>query len=118
MLTDIITGLVESQADMVVVGVAEAGADLVSALDDTRPDVVILGLEDAQAAPVSAQALKGRPDLRVIGVSADGRRSSLYELRPCRVPLGELSAQGLVDAIRDRAFRGEVTALENDARSG
>jgi hypothetical protein len=37
-----------------------------------------------------------------MGVSADGRSACLYELRPHRVPLGDLSAQGLVEAIRER----------------
>ena len=101
MLTDIITRLVGTETDMVVVGAVEPG-NLLDALGDTRPDVVILGLDDVSAAPISTQLLSLWPDLKVMGVSADGRSACLYELRPHRVPLGDLSAQGLVEAIRER----------------
>jgi len=103
MLSDIITGLVRTQDDMVVVGVVEPGVNLLAALWAARPDIVILGLDDASAGPVSQRLLSLWPDLKVMGVSADGRSGCLYELRPHRVPLGDLSAHGLVEAIRQRA---------------
>jgi len=36
----------------------------------------------------------------VLVVSADGRETALFELRPQRTPLGEVSPQTIVDAIR------------------
>jgi hypothetical protein len=38
--------------------------------------------------------------VRAIEVRSDGRESVLYELRPHRVPLGEISSETLVRTIR------------------
>jgi hypothetical protein len=47
--------------------------------------------------------LLGRPRLKkVVVVAGDGKTGTLYELRPQRVPLGEMSAAAVRNAIRGR----------------
>src|SRR6266571_423761 len=88
MLSDIITDIVTSHAATV----AEAEAD-----------VVVLGLPDEELPSEYAGLLSARPQTRLLGVSGDGRRAFLYELRPYRSALGEVSPQTLLDAIRAAA---------------
>ena len=62
-------------------------------------DVLIMGLDQAKEVRVH-ELLLARPSMRVLGVAANGRRITFYELRPHRTPLGELSADGLVSLVR------------------
>jgi len=98
MLREIIERAVAGQPDMEIVddlppdGIApealrRAGADVVISAGDHDPTAVN-GL------------LAELPRLKVLVVSADGRETSLHELRPTRTPLGEVSPQTIVDAIR------------------
>jgi hypothetical protein len=49
-----------------------------------------------------------RPSTRVLAITLAGGRGHLYELRPHRVPLGDVSPQGLLDAIRRAPCTGVV----------
>ncbi|HEU0302439.1 MAG TPA: hypothetical protein VFR37_23470 [Longimicrobium sp.] len=62
-------------------------------------DVVVLSQTDPEneAAPVSM--LLRSPRSRVLALGTDARRAVLYELRPHRTPLGELSRQALLAAV-------------------
>jgi DNA-binding NarL/FixJ family response regulator len=103
MLSDIITDIVTSQADMEIVGsVADARA-LAATVAEVDADVVVVGLPDAELPAQYASLLGARPQTRLLGVSGDGRRAFLYELRPHRTALGEVSPQALVEAIRAAA---------------
>jgi DNA-binding NarL/FixJ family response regulator len=100
MLCDIITDVVASQSDMIVVGELPGRAGLLAAADRTRADVIVFGLGDADLPDDCAPLFEAHPHIRLLGVAADGRRAFLYELRPQRTPLGEVSPQALLDAIR------------------
>ncbi len=100
MLCDIIRNVVADQPDMLVVGELPHRAGLLDGVERSQASVVVLGLSDSEL-PVECTALLAtRPQTRVLGVAADGRRAFLYELRPHRTPLGEVSPAGLVEAIR------------------
>ena len=100
MLCDIISEALTGQPDIEVVGGCDERMDLAraSAAEDT--DVIVLGLQDAEFPEAGVRLFDAHPQLHVLGVAADGRRAFLYELRPHRTALGEVSPQGLVDAIR------------------
>ncbi len=83
MLCDILAAVLSAEPDMEVVGV-----------------VVVLALEDSELPEDCGRLLHAHPRMRVLGVASDGRRGFLYELRPLKAPLGELSPQGLVETIR------------------
>jgi len=95
---EIIEQAVGAEPDMVTVdGLADA-TSLPDAIVRSEPDFVISG-RDYEFAEVCA-ILEGHPRLRVLVVVEDGREATLYELRPTRTPLGEVSPRTIVEAIR------------------
>ncbi len=103
MLSDIITDIVTSQADMEIVGTLADPAAIAATVAETDADVVVLGLPDEELPSEYVALLGARPQTRLLGVSGDGRRAFLYELRPYRSALGEVSPEALVEAIRTAA---------------
>jgi hypothetical protein len=97
-LRDIIGGAVGEEPDMQVVGQLPADASVRLAVDEREADFVIVG--SGYDFDEISEMLAQRPRLRVLEVAGDGRESFLYNLRPARTPLGELSPQTIVDAIR------------------
>src|SRR2546422_828600 len=115
MLSDIITDIVTSQADMEMVGTLADPAAIAATVAETNADVVVLGLPDEELPSEYAGLLSTRPQTRLLGVSGDGRRAFLYELRPYRTPLGEVSPQGLVQAIRAETPRDRKSTRLNSS---
>jgi DNA-binding NarL/FixJ family response regulator len=88
---------------------AEPGAEIVAEYAAPAPLAEVVRSSDVQFVVVrdtpemSAEATSLLADSRGVGVLAisdDGRSSVLYELKPHRAPLGEVSPERLVDAIR------------------
>jgi len=80
--------------------VAEHGdTDVRTAIERDNPDFIIVGDDAAAQQDVRSLVGTGR-GLRALEVQSDGRESVLYELRPHRISLGEISADTLVRAIR------------------
>jgi hypothetical protein len=79
--------------------VGEFGADVAlgAALDRGGGELVIVESEaaEAQIEPL----LRTHPHARILGIENDGRRSFLWELRPHRSALGEVSPDALLDAL-------------------
>jgi two-component system, NarL family, response regulator DesR len=100
MLRDICTQVVGEQPDMVVVGESSEGMELLMAVGRTGADIVVLGLHDSELSGIGSHLLDAYPHLKVLGLTADGRRAFLYKLRPEKVPIGEVSPQRLLAAIR------------------
>lgn len=103
MLSQIMGAFLESANDIEQVGMAESQADLLELTRRLRPDVVIMGLDSADMASMRWSLFTGDPQLRVLGVVGEGRQTFVYELRPHRTPLGELSPEELLTAVRRSA---------------
>ena len=93
---------------MVVVG-RVGKRDLDTAIRRTRAEVLIIGQKD-DGQHDYVRLLRQRPRLKIIAIVDDGRNGSLYELRPHRVPLRELSAHALCSAICGRGQPRYVSA--------
>jgi DNA-binding NarL/FixJ family response regulator len=79
--------------------VGELGADSAPAALNAGPaDFAMLGGDDAQ---LIGDLLAVAPRLKLLTVIDDGRDAALYELRPQKVELGELSPERLVSIIRE-----------------
>jgi hypothetical protein len=63
-------------------------------------DVVVLSQTDPENEAVPISMLLRSPHSRVLALGADARRAVLYELRPHRTALGELSRESLLSAVR------------------
>ncbi|MGC2776548.1 MAG: hypothetical protein WA418_13045 [Bradyrhizobium sp.] len=100
MLVDIIEDIVASEPDLTIVGEIDRSTELASAARRTRADVVISRQADSDMeADEMALLLIGRPP-KVVAITDDGRQGFVYELRPHRSPLGEMSVERLIAAIR------------------
>ena len=98
MLREIIERAVAGQPDMEIVDDLPRDGIRAEALLRTRADVLI-SAGDHDDVELN-RLLQELPRLKVLVVSADGRDTTCLELRPTRTPLGEVSPQTIVDAIR------------------
>ena len=98
-LHDLIQGIVEGQRDMVVVGDLAQGDKLERTIAETAADFVIWGV-DGDVVDFYPDVLHRWPCVKVLAVQSEGRNGFLWEMRPVRAPLGELSPSRLVAALR------------------
>ena len=99
LLREIVRETASREPDLEVVREHEAGIDLRAAVERDDPDFLIVGSEEATEGAVASLVAGGRR-LRALEVRSDGRESVLYELRPYRVRLGEISPDTLLQTIR------------------
>jgi hypothetical protein len=103
MLVDIITEIIALEPDLTVVDSISDSTQLKAAVGRARADVVITQSPGHELAADSAALLfTGRP-LKIIAITDNARQGLLCELRPHCEPLEQLSAEGLVAAIRAAA---------------
>jgi hypothetical protein len=99
MLREIVREQIDEASDMEVAAeVADAGG-LDEALRTRHVDFVVAGSDSVGRADVG-RLLDERPKLKVLTIDGDGRDAVLYELRPRRTRLGEISPDGLLRALR------------------
>jgi len=65
-----------------------------------RPDVLLAGLSDSEREDAYVKLLGAHGSLRLVLIDADARAASVYELRPQRTVLREVSLDAILDAIR------------------
>jgi DNA-binding NarL/FixJ family response regulator len=99
LLRGIVRGVLSIHRDMRVVREVEDEQAVISAVDETDANFVIWGV-DGGFKPTVCELFDRFPRVRVIAIEGDGRDSFLYELRPIKSELGQLSGDRLVDAIR------------------
>jgi DNA-binding NarL/FixJ family response regulator len=100
LLREIIAEIIADEDDMEVVGEVSDHDGLVELAERTDATFVIAGLTHPELDAVYEELLTERPATRVLAVGREGRRSTLYELRPHAEPVGELSPEMLLAAIR------------------
>jgi DNA-binding NarL/FixJ family response regulator len=106
MLADLLKGIVQADDQIEIVAELADATDLIEVSDRADAHVVIINLPDSDL-PASCSALLGeRPRMRVIGLAGHGRNGFLWELRPHRLALGEISPSTLLPAIRSRGANG------------
>jgi hypothetical protein len=103
---DLVKGIVEPADDVRVVAEVSSFDALPDALDETDADFVVAALDEEPAfTEPYLDLLEQRPRLRVLILAGEGRRGMLWELRPRRVPIGEVSPTVLLAALRSRGWR-------------
>ena len=78
---------------------------LLDAVRATNAHVVVFGTDSADLPDVGRAVLAERPRVKLLAVTHDGRRTWLFELRPHRQALGEVSPDELADAIRAAVYQ-------------
>jgi hypothetical protein len=100
LLRNITRGLIETERWAEVVAEYDTPVALGDAVRTSDANVVVVG----DAPDVERQAtslLEQERRVGVLAISEDGRQTVLYELRPNKELLGEVSAELLVHAIRN-----------------
>jgi DNA-binding NarL/FixJ family response regulator len=104
-LRDIIVTVLNAQDDMTVVDQLPDHTGLREALASARPTLIIFGQLSPDVLEVYPDLFASYPALKVLAVREDGRQGFLWELRPHRTPLGEISPTQLVEVIRERVLQ-------------
>lgn len=112
MLLDILGETLRAEPDMEVIEVDSRVTSLLQLADRSRPQVVIVGADDPTIAGELVMAL---PRLKVLAVTGSDCDTFLYELRPHRVRLGEVTPRRLVEEIRRRTGSAHGQATEGEA---
>jgi hypothetical protein len=99
-LADVVRDTLNGHADLDLVDDDCAAEVLLTPEALEMPDVLIVGLNGGVLPAFCAPLLYGNPQMKVLAVSATGHDSALFELRPHRVALGNVTPDGLLAAIR------------------
>jgi chemotaxis response regulator CheB len=99
LLRDILHHVVESAPDMTIVGQI-TDSDLAGAAKRLRADAILVAEDTREGAGEYTQLLLRRPKLKVLAIGNEGRNGTLHEMRPQHIPLPEISAETIRDAIR------------------
>lgn len=99
LVRDMIERTIKAQPDMEVI-VDEHGVDGLGGDGGSAPDFVVCGLDFPWLPDEFRTLLEEQPRAKVLGIDAAGGHAYLYELRPQRVAIGEVSPEDIVEAIR------------------
>jgi DNA-binding NarL/FixJ family response regulator len=99
LLREILREIIMHEPDLALVAEHEAVVDVRKTVERDAADFVVVGRDAASADDVRAMVGAGL-GVRALEVYSDGKESVLYELRPHRVRLGEISSDTLLGTIR------------------
>lgn len=100
-LVGIVKDIIISHEGIDVAGEIDGHRGLLEAAIRTQADVVVLREPAGSTSEIYRELLYGRPQLKILAITADGRRGFLHDLQPRVVALGEMSSTTLIDTIRD-----------------
>lgn len=102
LLADFVTAALQPQLTLNVIGVLPTRELLVERLRDLAPELVLLGLRDAETDASARTLLAVLPSARFVVLAANGQHAWLYEMRPHRTALTNLSVADLTDTLAGR----------------
>lgn len=102
LLRDIMTQAIGDDEGISIVGEYDACDDWRIAA--TGAEVVLVSVDASRSLDTCDELLYRAPRTRVVAVEGDRGRVTVCQLRPERVPMGELSPREVVEAIRAAAF--------------
>ena len=100
MLADVLKGIVRADDQIEIVGELTDASDLIEVSRRVNADLVIVSLRNGELPEACRALLAARPGMRVLGLAGQGSHGFLWELRPHRMTLGEISPSTLLPAIR------------------
>jgi DNA-binding NarL/FixJ family response regulator len=100
LLHDLIKAVLAGSPDLSVVAECSDPADLPALIARSGAEVVVCDLDESTALDVGTRLFEPHLRVKVIAVQDDGQRAVLWELRPQRRELGDLSVPGFVEAVR------------------
>jgi DNA-binding NarL/FixJ family response regulator len=107
----ILTEAIAGEPDLELVEVLADPVELAPLIRRGDIDVVIAEVDETERTDVFSALLYECPRLRVLVLSLRGADTALYELRPYRISLGNVSIAELLDAVRQTT--AAATTLRN-----
>ena len=101
LLGEIVLSALASEQDLRVLGAVDSEQQLLDLCDRVRPDVVVVAAVDAELEAMGRRVLMRCPSIKLFALAADGLKTYLFELRPHRVEMGELSSHDLARVVRE-----------------
>ena len=99
MLREIIRRRLARDGRFEIVGEYTKHVSIDFAIDRSKADYVIVGADVFESSSVRRRVLEEGPQVRVLVVRPDGGETSLHQLRPEEIELGELSPERLVEVM-------------------
>ncbi len=99
MLREILKSALVAHPEMSVVAEFPSDVSLSVAAVRSNADVLVAGLADASDEHLD-EVVTAHPRIKVLAIEAAGRWMFLYELRPRRVTVGEVSPEQFVDLVK------------------
>ena len=96
----VVERIIAAQPDMTLVSDFIDDDTLLSGRAADLADVVIVAMDGDRIPALCGPLLYGHPNLRVLAMEDHGGDAVMYELRPHRMFLGDVSPEGLVAAVR------------------
>ena len=99
LLGEIIIAALAKENLVRIVGEAENDVDLVDVCTRVQPDAVVMGASDSEADAIGHRLLRQCPFARLFALALDKRVTYLFELKPQKTMIGELSARDLAQTV-------------------
>jgi hypothetical protein len=103
LMLEVIESIMDGHPDLRIAARVAADDDLGAAIRRCRADVLIIMQPDGDGSEISAERLFWRRPAKVLAIVEGGRKGVLFVLHPHATPLGELSAESLLAAIRSES---------------
>jgi hypothetical protein len=101
-LSDLVRDVLEADPSVDLVGGSTGMDDTAEAVARTGCDAVVWMVADARQAVAPAELLRHHPALRIVAVESMGREGSLWQMRPQRARLGQLSPERIIAELHRR----------------
>lgn len=102
LLTDLVTAVLEPRLTLDLIGVLASRERLVEQLHELAPDLVLLGLLGAETDACARPLLAALPSAQFVVLAANGQNAWLYQMRPHRTALTDLSLPDLTNVLAAR----------------
>lgn len=108
LIVDIIAKLLPDRTALNVLAQLADRVDIQERLSALNPDLVLLGLQNGETENVPYDLLALLPSAMIISLSSDGRSAVIYEMRPHRRTLRNISPRVLIQTILARSARRKI----------
>jgi DNA-binding NarL/FixJ family response regulator len=100
LLRDLLSEMLDAEDDIAVVTALREDDELADAVWRTHADVLIVQLAELSEQAACAALLSRLPHLKVVALSQTATGATMYELRPARGLIGEVTSARLLAVLR------------------
>ena len=102
LLADLIRDVLQPKFTLDIVGVLHTRESLPQSLRGLAPDLLLLGLKEGETDAIALPLLATLPSVAILVMAPNCQHAWLYEMRPHRSVLSDLSVEALAQALVSR----------------